>query len=603
VVSTTGGRHDTEGASRAVAYHDDRGAALVASLWIALLVGALAIGAWTVADARLSAARGRADAARAEAFARAAVQAAAAWFEDEERSGLVPPPRRDDVLRDLRAIDPDGDGEGRRWSAERSPWDVRYKEGAGADDLFRPPDGPSPRDRFVGTADRPDVLLEADGAGAFVLRRLAAALGVPAEARVERIAAFGPARGGRPDGLLGRAELATIEAVVSWPTSGGMRTRAAARGEVVRVPWGRLDRPLEVAGDARFLGAARWARGEALVAGDLFAPAATWGGWPGGVPWRAVDAPLHDDENGDGLDDDADGDGAADLDAFRGAPGTVPDPWWRGRVGGRWHGAPEVAGTCLAPLPFGPRATPPAPPAKQTDRSGLFVACPQPAPAPLDPAWEELARLGRRGAGVVEEDARAPGAFRLDGAGRALALDALPDDALWWVVPSVSRLSALVLPGDGRRGAWCVAAGDAALALGRGVPRPLAAPGDPRDTRGESRPGEAGDDHLPLTREPDGWQPGRWKEPSGLPAPERWYPEPAESVAFEGLVAAAGQLGLEGPGLLLGQARAGDLRLDGTAGPTEVRAARFVRDDPRTRPGPPGSPRIVVRGLRLVAEP
>ena len=602
-MSRTESSFGTGGAGSAAARRKDRGAALVASLWIAMLVGALAIGAWTVADARLSAARGRADAARAEAFARAAVQAAAAWFEDEERGGLVPPPRRDDVLRDLRAIDPDGDGEGLRWSAERTPWDVRYKDGAGAEDLFRPPDGPSPRDRFVGTADRPDVLLEADGAGAFVLRRVAAALGAPPGARVERLAVFGPARGGRPGCAIGGEELATVEAAVSWPTSGGMRTRAAARGEVVRVEWGRLDRPLEVAGDAHFLGAAGWGRGEAFIAGDLFAPAVTWSHWPGGVPWRAIDAPLRDDENGDGLDDDADGNGAPDLEAFRSAPGAVPDPWWRGRVGGRWHGAPSAAGACLAPLPFGPRATPPAPPAKQGDRSGLFVACPLPAPAPLDPGWEELARLGRRGAGVVEEDARAPGVFRIDGAGRALALDALPDGALWWTVPSATRRVALDLPGLGRCGAWCVAEGDATLALGRAVPRPLGAPGDPRDTRGQSRPGEAGDDHLPIAREPDGWQPSRWKGPSGLPAPERWYPEPAASVAFEGLVATPGELAVVGPGLLLGQVRAGGFRLDGTAGPAEIRAGRFARDDPRTRPGPPGAPRIVARGLRVVGGP
>jgi hypothetical protein len=321
------------------------------------------------------------------------------------------------------------------------------------------------------------------------------------------------------------------------------------------------------------------------------------------VPWRAVDTPLHDDADGDGLDDDADGDGVLDLEAFRSAPGAVPDPWWRGRAGGRWHGAPAVAGTCVAPLPFGPRATPPAPPAKQEDRSGLFVACPLPVPAPLDPGWEELARLGRRGAGVVEEDARAPGAFRIDGAGLALALGELPDGALWWMVPAIARRAALELPASGRRGAWCVAAGDASLALARGAPRPLRAPGDPRDTRGVSRSGEAEDEHLPLLRQADGWQPGRWKGPPGPPAPERWYPEPAAGVAFEGLVATAGQLVVEGPGSLVGQLRAGGLLVDGTAGPAEIRAEPFSRDDPRARPGPPGAPRIVVRGLRVVAGP
>jgi hypothetical protein len=591
------------GAALVAARPGERGAALVVALWIALLAGSLGIGAWTVADARLSAARGRADAARAEAFARAAVEVAAAWFEDAERGGLVAPPRLGEVQRDLRAIDPDGDGAGRRWSAEHAPWDVRYKESAGADDLFRPPDGPAPRDRFVGTADRPDVLLESDGSGSAVLLRIAAVLGAPSGARVERLAFFGPPRGGRPPTAPGGTELATIEAAVSWPTAGGTRTRAAARGEVVRVEWGRLDRPLEIAGDARLLGAARWARGEAFVAGDLHAGAGTWHGWPGGVPWRMVDAPLRDDENGDGLDDDADGDGAPDLESFRSAPGSVPDPWWRARIGGLWHGGPPATGPCAAPLPFGPRATPPAPPDKQADRSGLFIGCPQAVAPAVDPAWEELARLGRRGAGLAEGDPATGGAFRIDGAGSARALGELPDGALWWVIPAAPRGAVLELPAGGRRGAWCVAAGDAAMSLARGAPRPLAAPGDPRDTRGASRSGESPDDHLPLAREAGGWQPGRWKPPAGLPPPERWYPEPAEVAAFEGLVALPGQLDLEGPGLLLGQARAGGLRLDGSAGPAEVRAGPFARDDPRTRPGPPGAPRIVVRGIRVVAAP
>ncbi len=74
-------------------------------------------------------------------------------------------------------------------------------------------------------------------------------------------------------------------------------------------------------------------------------------------------------------------------------------------------------------------------------------------------------------------------------------------------------------------------------------------------------------------------------------------------MAFEGLVAAAGGLDLTGTGLMVGQVRAASLGLDGTAGPVEVRAARFAHDDPRTRSGPPGAPRIVVRGLRVVTEP
>lgn len=572
----------------------EEGAALIAALWISALVAAVALAAWTVADARLGAARRRMDRARAASLADACLHTAAAWFEEEERSGLVAPPRREEVDREQREVDPDGDGEGPHHSAASVPWNVRYKETAGDEDLFRPPDGPSPADRFVGTAAGPDLVLRAGGSGEAVLARMLRALDAPQGAHVERLAFFAPPRGGR------EGELATIEVIVSWPTAGGLPTRLRARAEVKRIDYGRLDRPLEVEGDAHFLGDARWSHGEAFIDADLFASAATRDGWPGGIPWKALDRPLHDDEDGDLVDDDADGDGIPDLEAFRASPGSVPDPWWRGRVGGRWHGVTTPAASCTAPFPFGPRATPPAPPEKESDRSGLFVSCPAPMPPALIPAWRELARLGIRGAGIAIEEERGPGRFRIDGEGEGRGLEDLPPGALWWLEPAASRRVPLVLPAGGWRGAWCVATGDAELAIDGGTARALAAPGDPRDTRGESRAGGARDDHLVLRRDIDGWQIGRWKAPEDAPHPESWHPSGVGEVAFEGIVAVSGRLRVHGSGTLLGQARSGSLVVDGTRGATVLSAAPFSHDDPRTRPGPPGAPRIVLRARRTV---
>lgn len=571
----------------------EAGVALVAALWVSAILAAIALAAWTAADARLGAARRRAERARAERLAEGCLRAAASWFEDEERSALVAPPRPGEVDRERRVIDPDGDGEGRHFAAAAAPWNLRYKENAGERDLFRPPDGPAPGDRFVGTAAGPDLVLQAGGAGDAVLARLRHALGAPDRARIERLAFFAPPRGGE------EGELATIEVLVSWPTAGGVRTRVRARGEVVRIDYGRLDRPLEVEGEARFLGDARWSFGEALVGADLHASSATVGGWPGGIPWRSVDSPLHDDENGDLADDDVDGDGVPDLEAFRAAPGSVPDPWWRGRVGGVWPGAAPPSGPCSAPFPFGPRASPPAPPEKESDRSGLFVACAAPVPPPLLPRWRELAALGVRGAGVASEREPAGGRFRIGGAGDDRALAELPGNALWWIEPARSRRTPLDLPARGRNGAWCLASGDAEIALDGGTARALAAPGDPGDTRGDSRASRASDPHLPLRRDVGGWQVERWKTPEDPPHPLRSHPAGTGEVAFAGIVAVPGRLRVTGAGILLGQARSRSLVVDGTAGRTELRAAPSPGDDPRTRPGPPGAPRILLRGVRF----
>lgn len=70
-------------------------------------------------------------------------------------------------------------------------------------------------------------------------------------------------------------------------------------------------------------------------------------------------------------------------------------------------------------------------------------------------------------------------------------------------------------------------------------------------------------------------------------------------MSLEGLDAAAGQLTVMGP--VLEQARAEELSPAGTAGPAKIRAGRFADVDPRTRPGPPGTPRIATRGRRVVA--
>ena len=333
------------------------------------------------------------------------------------------------------------------------------------------------------------------------------------------------------------------------------------------------------------------------------APTATWSGWPGGVPWRAVDAPLRDDEDGDGLDDDADGDGVADLEAFRNSPGAVPDPWWRGRVGGLWLGAPAVDGACIAPLPFGPRATPPQPPSKQDDRSGLFVACPLPAPTPLDrglggtraarPARRGGGRRGRARPGRLPDRRRRARARARRAARRRAVVDGSVRRAPR--TRSTFRRSGGAARGASQRGTQRSRSGrpcrgPSRLPATRATRTASPAPERPGTTTCRSPASPRAGSRV-AGRSPPGSPPRSAGTRSRRRAsPSRGWSRRPESWRWRGRGCSSARRGQ-------------GFRLDGTAGPVEVRAGRFARDDPRTRPGPPGAPRIVVRGLRVVSGP
>ncbi|MBP7147015.1 MAG: hypothetical protein KBD01_05685 [Acidobacteria bacterium] len=575
------------------AHGRERGVALVIVLLVALLVCAAGAGAWSAAAFGLAGARRRLAVAQAGRTARSAACAVAGWFEAAERGSLVPPPGTSAASTELRRVDPDGDGEGEAWSDADPPWDVRYKEGEGAAAWFRPPDGPGPRDRLLGTADGPDLVVADAGDGTRVLDALTRALAPVDGERIVRVALFAPPADA------GALALATVEVEVEHRAGRAFPVRARARAEIVRVDWGRLDRPLVVAGDASFLGEAGWRRGEAVVAGDLAADTATLAGWPGGVPWLAPDRPLRDDNDGDGLPDDADGDGLPDLESWRDLPDAVPDPWWRGRIAGAWPGIAAAPRPCEAPFPFGPRASPASAPDKTADRSGVFVACPAAEPPVALPAdWAALARAGARGLRWAVEREDRPGEFELDGLGAPRRLDALWNErgGACLLTLASSRSVPLDIPLRGQRGALLVEGGDVRLAGDATRNEPDLAPEDLRDTRGADRPAGAGDDALPVEPDGRGWSVGPWGETD--PDPRHGLPDAPRHA--RAVVACAGRLEAGAPLDLAGQLRAGELRLDGTTGPVTVWADAAFRDDPGRRPGPFGAPRVAARNVRDV---
>lgn len=575
----------------------EAGSAALAVVVLSLIVAAAGVGAITLARWQLAAAQRRVALAQLRWLGRAAVAAVGGWFEAPERGALVPPPAASQVIRDRRRVDPDGDGAGTLWSRATRPWNCRYKE-TRPERLFRPADGPEPEDQFLGAPDGPDIVVESR-AGSHVLDELARALAPVTNFHVVQVIFF------RPPPRAGPRALATVEVRLERVFPGGGATRVRARGEVLRIDWGRVDRPIEVARDAVFTGESCWRRGEAMIGGDLVADPVVWSRWPGGIPWLAPDQPLRDDADADGTPDDADGDGAVDLEAWRLAAGFVPDPWWRGRVGGRLVSSPPPSGPCQSPFPFGPRADPPAPLSKSGDRSGLFVLCPSSALGPpIDAVWLELAEAGVRGAWRADEDAVALGSFRLDGIGarRALA-DVLPRrGGVVALTPAPGRTTPLEVVLAGRAGAVLWRGGDGDARGGDPSPTVDAAPGDPRDTRGDERAGREGDDYAAL-REAGGcesWDVAPWQQDGEPSTAAARHPCGDADAHFTGLLAASGRLRLVGPVTVLGQVRAGALTADGAEGAARVLAVAVSAVEGRDRAGPPGAPRVRVADRRTV---
>ncbi len=122
----------------------------------------------------------------------------------------------------------------------------------------------------------------------------------------------------------------------------------------------------------------------------------------------------------------------------------------------------------------------------------------------------------------------------------------------------------------------------------------LPAPGDPADPGGVDRPPLATDPRLSLGDpggDCGGFVPGEWGDPAARARPR---PCPAVRVAFRGLLAVEGRLEVEGGVVVAGQVRAGELVVDGSIRPVRFLAAPAVPDDPSSRPGPPGAPRVLV---------
>lgn len=576
------------------------GSALLAVLVISLLVSAAGVGSWVMVQLEQRAAQRRILLAKTEHFALSAAALSAQWFEERERGAVVAAPDGASVARDGRRVDPEGDGAGTPWGLASPPWNVRYKEDGG--ELFRPPDGPGAEDRFLGTAIGPDVLLEGDGGvGESVLDALEQAIDRDPHPAIDlsSVAFF------RPPPWAGGDALATVEVVAICTPMKSAPVRVTARALVRRVDWGRLDRPLVVAGDASLSGEARWERGEAVVAGDLDAGDATLVGWPAGVPWSGPDRPLRWDNDGDGTADDRDGDGTADFEQWRRLGDPVPDPWWRARIAGEWFGRSGGLGSCETPFPFGPWRTTPAPPSKVDDRSGLLVHCPLAGPVEaVDSRWRRLGRRGVRGVRRYREEPGEPGLFRLDGVGEGRALDEiLPRRGGVVMLETDPASPALDLGAESMEGA-VVVTGARPLSLSGGTASPLelTSPAALRDTAGADRPAGPEDEFLDqpaASLDCSAWQSDDW-----LPAGSTETGTPAAcgelGLHFHGLLASDGPVRIEGPWNQEGSLRAGTLNALGDFGAIRLIAPGSSLAGTTPRPGPPGTPRVVLTDPRLV---
>ncbi|MDQ7008283.1 MAG: hypothetical protein Q9Q40_13750 [Acidobacteriota bacterium] len=564
----------------------ERGSALLAVLVVSLLLSATAVGLWLMVQGASRGAARRGRQALARRAATSVLVIAARWFEWEERSGLVAPPAVEEVDRGRRQVDPDGDDRGTPWSLAPPPWNVRYREGGGA--LLRPPDGPDPVDRLVGTAGGPDVeLREDDPAATGKLAAIEAIIAPGGGLRLVRLAIFGPPAWAGKEGLA-RVE---VEVRAEAPADVGVRVRA--RGLVRHVDWGRPDRPLLVRGDASWGSGAPFRGGEAVVGGDLRVAAGSWARWPSGVPWAGVDAPLRRDNDGDGSADDRDGDGRGDFEQWLTLADPVADPWFRLRIGGGWNG-PAASGPCATPFPFAPWRTPPVAPRRDDEHSGVWLECPAAGLEPVPVSWRRLVRRGVQG--VQRWVQEAAGTFRLDAVGPSKSLgDILPRGGGVVLLELEDGAAPLEIVAEGLEGAVLLV-GDRGVRLRGATTRGKELRVDPQvgDSAGEDRRAGPGDPFLDLT--PDGlsclgWHPGDWRSPTAPRPPRRDCGR--RGLHLDGLLATEGLLELAGAWEGEGALRAASLEVDESLGPATVRPAACPPSG-RRRCGPPGAPRVLL---------
>ncbi len=572
--------------------------ATLAVVVIGLLVMVTALGGFGLARLSRRAAQLRVARVQAEQAAQLAVAATAQWFEVTERGSLVAPPVLDDLDRDQRAVDPDRDGVGVLWTRSAAPWNVRYREHG--EDPWRPPQARGADDSFAGTSAGPDLCLTRNGAGAGRLAALANVIDSTGAVTLQRICWFAP------QANLERAAFATVEAVAEVRVAGAaFPALAVARAELAWLEAARYDRPLVVESDATLRGAFAWRRGEAAVGGTLSVAPETIDAWPGGIPWRAADAALHDDEDADGSADDFDRNGLPDLEEWRSSPGTVIDPWWRARIGGGLVGAPAVSGPCVAPWPFGPHRSPPEAPSKRLERSGVFVNCVTTDTLRAIPAaWRDAVHSKLRGVLSYEEDIDRLGCFRLDGLGECAALDELLPAAggLVLVRAAPTRTDPLTLTLRGSRGAIMIEGADLIVrSAGHRSVRDQS-PGDPRETHGVERAASRRDDLAPLApldSRCQSWSVGPWVTWGAASDPRDRFECGSSDRDHEGLIATDRELLLEGPLELAGQVRARTLVGSADPEPIEVWAGPALVGDPAFRFGPPGMPRVLVLDRRI----
>lgn len=574
------------------------GSATIAVITASMLLAASALGAFGIALSSRAAAQRRIAHLAAQRAALDLCGLIGQWFDAAERGAVVPPPPLGDLTRGERRLDPELDGTYSPYGSVAAPWNVMLHHSGG--DPWRPSSAALPERTFAGAADGPDLCVDPER-GRTTLVALASVVSPHRPLQIVRLCLYRPELG-VPDGL------ATIDVVVESTVTPQLVVRARARGMArVLVPESasalaspRLDRPLSITSDAVLTGAVVWHRGEAFVGGDLAAEPGTLDLWPGGIPWLRPDHPLHDDEDADGVEDDADGDGDADLASWRALPGSVPDPWWRARIGGRFDRAPAAAAVCTAPWPFGPRATPPAAASRSWDRSGLFIACPSAVSTPpIPPTWRALAQRLVRGALAYQEDPSRPNCFQLDGVGACVAPERLlpARGGLALVVAALTRSEPLELTLAGSRGALLVSGCDLVLRGRRTTAAPQPIPATPRDTGGEERSAARNDRLAPLTSldaEGGAWDVAPWIDRGSSGGAQEGSLASSAERHHRGLIACDRHLELIGPLQLEGTIQAATLEAHGEIDPIDLWGTGGVSGDAGRRSGPEGVPWVVV---------
>ena len=213
----------------------------------------------------------------------------------------------------------------------------------------------------------------------------------------------------------------------------------------------------------------------------------------------------------------------------------------------------------------------------------------------------DLAKRGVRGALHAVEDEQRPGFFRRDGLGEPLLPKALLGGhrGLLWLELRVSDEVSLTL--DGASGAVLVSGGDLRVRGRETGDFDSRVPGDLADFGGQDRADLTGDRRLdasPTSNACSAWEVGRFLEAGDAGLDPTSHACSVEAIHFRGLLAAERILALDGPAVIRGQVRGGELRFRAETQSVSVQAEASARFDTLRWPGPESVPRFFASEIR-----